>query len=130
MDFIKNFISEYGMTILYTVLTALTGYLGVWVKKLYTKYINDKTKADVVKTCVKAVEQLYTDLHGEEKYQEVVAAATEMLNEKGITVTELEIKMLIESAVCEFNKAFEKEGLTAPIDYTDDTPEVITDNMD
>lgn len=121
MEFIKTFINDYGTTILYTLLTAFAGYLGIWVKQLYTKYINDKTKQDVVKTCVKAVEQLYIDLHGPEKYQEVVAAATAMLNEKGITVTELELKMLIESAVCEFNKAFDKEGLEAPITYTDDS---------
>lgn len=123
MTFLKMFINDYGTAILYALLTALAGYLGVWVKNLYTKYINDKTKQDVVKTCVKAVEQLYADLHGPEKYQEVVEAATAMLNEKGITVTELELKMLIESAVCEFNKAFEREGLAAPIEYADDGPD-------
>lgn len=120
MEFITMFINEYGTTILYAVLTAIAGYIGIWLKRLYTKYINDKTKQDVVKTCVKAVEQLYKDLHGAEKYQEVVESAAAMLNEKGITITELELKMLIEAAVCEFNKAFEKEGFTEPIDYTAD----------
>lgn len=119
MEFIKMFINDYGTAILYAIFTAIAGYLGIWVKQLYTKYVNDKTKQDVVKTCVKAVEQLYVDLHGPEKYQEVVAAASAMLNEKGITITELELKMLIEAAVCEFNKAFDKEGLDAPIDYTE-----------
>ena len=104
---IKEFINEYGMTILYTLLTAFAGYIGLWIKSLYTKYINDKTKKDVVKTCVQAVEQLYKDLHGEEKYNEVVKSASEMLAVKGITITELEIKMLIEAAVGEFNKVFE-----------------------
>ena len=32
-----------------------------------------------------------------------------MLSAKGITITELEIKMLIESAVAEFNGAFYKD---------------------
>lgn len=105
---ISEFVNEYGMTILYTLVTALAGYIGLWIKKLYTKYINDKTKREVVSVCVKAVEQLYRDLHGEEKYNEVVKSATEMLCERGITVTELEIRMLIEAAVCEFNGAFEK----------------------
>ena len=125
MEFITMFVNEYGTAILYAILTAIAGYLGIWVKQLYTKYVNDKTKEAVVKTCVKAVEQLYKDLHGEEKYQEVVEAATAMLNEKGITITDLELKMLIESAVCEFNKAFKKEGLTQPIDYSDE-PEQLT----
>ena len=105
-----EFINEYGTTILYTLLTAFAGYLGLWIKSLYTKYINDKTKKDVVSTCVKAVEQLYKDLHGEDKYNEVVKSASEMLALKGITISELEIKMLIEAAVAEFNNAFNKGG--------------------
>ena len=67
MEFIKLFISEYGTTILYAVLTALAGYIGIFAKKLYTKYVNDKTKQAVAKTVVQAVEQIYKDLHGEEK---------------------------------------------------------------
>lgn len=130
MEFIKMFINDYGTAILYTLLTALAGYLGIWVKQLYTKYVNDKTKQDVVKTCVKAVEQLYSDLHGEQKYQEVVESAVAMLNEKGITVTELELKMLIEAAVCEFNKAFEKEGLTEPISYSEEDPQITFDEFE
>lgn len=129
MDFIKLFLSEYGMTILYTVLTSVASYLGLWVKSLYTKYINDKTKQDVVKTCVKAVEQLYKDLHGEEKYQEVVEASVAMLNEKGITITELELKMLIESAVGEFNKVFKDPDVLAPIDYEGEQM-TLEENMD
>ena len=103
-----EFINEYGTTILYTLLTAFAGYIGLWIKSLYTKYINDKTKKDVVRTCVQAVEQLYKDLHGEDKYNEVVESASEMLALKGITISELEIKMLIEAAVAEFNDAFDK----------------------
>ena len=106
MDIFTQFINEYGTTILYTILTALAGYIGIWVKSLYTKYINDKTKQDVVKTCVSVVEQLYKDLHGEEKYNKVVESVSEMLMEKGITITDLELKMLIEAAVGEFNEVF------------------------
>ena len=105
-----EFINEYGTTIIYTLLTAFAGYIGLWIKSLYTKYINDKTKKDVVRTCVQAVEQLYKDLHGEAKYNEVVVSASEMLALKGITISELEIKMLIEAAVAEFNDAFNKGG--------------------
>ena len=108
-----EFINEYGTTIIYTLLTAFAGYIGLWIKSLYTKYINDKTKKDVVRTCVQAVEQLYKNLHGEDKYNEVVASASEMLAIKGITISELEIKMLIEAAVAEFNDAFNNGGSEA-----------------
>lgn len=110
MNFIENFINNYGTEILYAIFTALAGYLGIVVKNLYRKYVNDSTKKAVVKTCVQAVEQLYQDLHGEDKYNKVVESVTDMLNEKGITITDIEMKMLIEAAVGEFNKVFEDTG--------------------
>lgn len=113
MDFITQFISEYGTTILYGILTAIAGALGIWVKSLYTEYVNDKTKEKIVRICVGAVEQLYKDLHGEEKYNKVVESVVEMLGEKGITISELELKMLIEATVAEFNEAFKKTETTA-----------------
>jgi intergrase/recombinase len=103
-----DFINEYGTTILYAILTAVGGYLGIVVKNLYTKYINDKTKEKVAKTVVQAVEQIYKDLHGEEKLNKALESAAEMLEQKGVAVTELELRMLIEAAVGEFNEAFKK----------------------
>lgn len=120
MEFIKLFISEYGTTILYAVLTALAGYIGIVAKRLYTKYVNDKTKQAVAKTVVQAVEQIYKDLHGEEKLNKALEAASEMLAEKGITITDLEMRMLIEAALAEFNRAFEKEGTDGIEDTADD----------
>ena len=116
MEIFVNFISEYGTTILYAILTALAGYIGIAVKNLYQKYINTKTKREVVRTCVAAVEQIYKNLHGEEKYEKVVESASEMLAEKGISITALEIEMLIESAVAEFNNVFDEDGNGVP-DY-------------
>ncbi len=108
MELFTKFISEYGTTILYTILTAIAGYLGVVFKNLYQKYINDQTKKDVVRTCVKAVEQLYKDLKGSEKLDKACESASLMLSEKGVTVSDLELRMLIESALAEFNEAFKK----------------------
>ena len=104
-----EFINQYGLQILYTVITAIAGYLGLVVKNLCTKYINDKTKQNVAKSAVQFVEQVYKDLHGEEKFNAALNATSEMLAEKGITVTELEMRVLIEAAVSEFNNAFNKQ---------------------
>jgi hypothetical protein len=109
MDFIKMFISEYGTAIAYMIITGVFAYLGVKAKAIADKYLNDKTKKDVAKTVVQAVEQVYKDLHGDEKLTKALESASEMLAEKGIMVTELEMRMLIEAAVAEFNKAFEKK---------------------
>lgn len=113
MTILKDFVSTYGVTILYAILTAIAGYLGVIVKNIYAKYVNDKTKRDVVNTCVNAVEQLYKDLHGEDKLNKCIESASEILIEKGINITDLELRMLIEASVQEFNKKFGEVSKTA-----------------
>lgn len=99
-----EFINEYGMELLYAVITAFAGYIGIAVKHLVKKYLDDKTKLAVAKTAVQYVEQVFKDLHGEQKFNEAMIAASAMLAEKGITITDLEIRVLIEAAVAEFNK--------------------------
>lgn len=91
-------------------LTAFTCYIGIVFKEIYQKYINNNTKQDVVKICVKAVEQIYKDLHGEEKLQKALDSTEEMLASKNIDITGSELRMLIESAVAEFNDAFNKSS--------------------
>jgi intergrase/recombinase len=103
-----DFINQYGMEILAAVITAIAGYIGIVLKSLCTKFINDKTKREVAKDAVKFVEQVYKNLKGEEKLNTALGAASEMLAEKGIIVSELEMRVLIEAAVAEFNNAFKK----------------------
>lgn len=104
-----EFINLYGMQILYAAVTAIAGYLGIVVKNLVTKYLNDKTKKEVAKVAVQFVEQVYKDLHGEDKLNEALLAAAEMLQEKNISVSALELRVLVEAAVAEFNNAFGKD---------------------
>ena len=106
-----EFINQYGLQIMYTVITAIAGYIGIVIKNLFTKYVNDKTKRDVAKSAVQFVEQVYKDLHGEEKLNTALTAASEMLAEKGIHVSDLEMRVLIEAAVAEFNDAFNKAAV-------------------
>ena len=103
-----EFIANYGMEILYGIVTAIAGYVAIVLKSLAKKYINDKTKENVAKTVVRAVEQIYKDLNGEEKLAKAIESAAEMLTEKGITVTDIELRMLLEDAVGEFNNVFNK----------------------
>ena len=103
-----EFINTYGTTILYAIITTIAGYIGIAVKKIYQKYVDDKIKKDVAKTVVQAVEQIYKDLHGEDKLNMALQNASEMLELKGIIITELELLMLLEAAVSEFNDAFNK----------------------
>lgn len=108
-----EFINQYGASILYTIVTAIAGYVALAIKSLYKRYVDDKTKKDVVKTVVRGVEQLYKDLHGDDKLNTALENASEMLAEKGIIVSEFELRMLIEAAVGEFNDVFYK-GVEEP----------------
>ena len=102
--------ATYALPIIAAAVTVLAGFLGAQLKSLYQKYINDKTKESVVRTCVKAVEQLYHDLGGPEKLEKAKEGIEDMLNEKGIPITELEMNLLIEAVVSEFNYGFAKAG--------------------
>ena len=99
-----EFISMYGNQILYTILTGVVTALGTWIGNKYQKTCDEKIKRDTVKTCVCAVEQLYPDMLGEEKYIKAVESIKEILANKGIIITDLEIKMMIEEQCNIFNK--------------------------
>lgn len=98
-----DIITTYLIPAAIAALTALLGWLGAQVRKLYERYINDKTKRAVVKTAVEAAEQLYRDLGGPEKLEKAKEGALEMLGEKGIAISDLELRLLIEAVVNGFN---------------------------
>ncbi len=100
---ISTFIEAYGSTILYGILTAIAGFLGAWFKRLYDRITADQTKKEVAETVVKAVEQMCKDLHGEAKKQKALEGITQMLEAKGIQIANIEVEMLLEAAVAEFN---------------------------
>ena len=117
-DFFAQFINTYGVALLYALLTAIAGVLANGIKRIYAKYVNDKTKQTIAKVVVMAVQQLYAELDGPEKFDFALQSMTEMLNEKGIQISTLEARMLIEAAVGEFKDVFSR-----PADHDDDEPE-------
>ena len=123
MEFILEIINTYGTEIIGAILTALAGVLAMAVKNLATKYINTKVKRDIARTVVQGVEQIYKDLHGEEKLGKALEAAADMLTANGITVTDLELRMLIEAAVGEFNQVFNSDTIMEGLAVEDLTDE-------
>ena len=106
MEIVKNFIAQYGYMIIYSALTGIAAAVVAYVKARFAKKDAEKMKREVVYTCITGVEQLYQTLKGTEKYKRCFDAAKEMLDQKGIPVTELELKMLIESCLGELNGIF------------------------
>ena len=107
-NFFLEIVNNYGAELLGAILTTLAGVVGLAIKKLATKWINNDIKRKVARTVVQGVEQLYQHLNGEEKLGKALEAAAEMLQAEGIIVTDLELRMLIEAAVGEFNEVFTK----------------------
>lgn len=117
MELFNQFMSEYGIELIGTVLLALAGALGLWVKSFATDYLNDKKKQNIAKIVVQGVEQVYKGLNGDEKLNRALEMFSDLLEEKGIIISELEMRILLESAVGEFNNIFQADKLLS------DTPE-------
>lgn len=108
MDSIMELIKSNLLQLLAAVITAVVSYLGVQIKNAYTKYADTKTKKEIVKSTVEYVEQISKSLDikpkAEEKFEKAKLKAIEWLNTKGISISETEIKILIESAVNAINQ--------------------------
>ena len=91
-----------------TVLMVLAGVIGYEIKKLYNKYIDNQTKKDIVNSTVEYVEQVFKDIHGEEKLEKALDRAYQLLKEAGISISHTELETLIEAAVNGFNQGFNR----------------------
>ena len=87
--------------ILATIITAVASFIGVSIKKAYTKYVDTKTKKEIVDLTVKYIEQIYknTIISNEDKLAQAKEKALEWLNSKGLKISDTELDILIESAV-------------------------------
>lgn len=106
---ILEIINTYGAEIIGTLLVTLFGIFGMVAKNLAVKYLDNDTKRTLAKVVVQFTEQTYKDLHGDAKLKAAMEVFAQLLNEKGIDASITEMKVLLEAAVGEFNKAFEKK---------------------
>ncbi|EXM37641.1 endonuclease [Ruminococcus albus SY3] len=96
----KDIIMQIIPIVLATVGTFLIGL----IKAKYSQYVNTDTKKEIAMLTVRYVEQVFTALHGKDKLEKAKSTFVEMLNEKGIEVSEAEINMLLEAAVHQMNE--------------------------
>ena len=78
------------------------------IKTTYNDKVQDETVRTIVKSVVEWAQQVYQDCEGPEKLQKALEKASAILNEKGITISDEELNMLIESAVYGL-----KQGITS-----------------
>ena len=98
-EVIVNQLIDLLLPTLATVLTGFLTYIGARLKTAYENKVTTETAKTVIENVVKCVQQTYKDLEGPAKLEKAVDQASEILASKGITITDAEITMLIESAV-------------------------------
>ena len=106
----NEILATYAMEIIKVIALMIFTIIGVSAAKLQAKYINTETKRKVAATTVAYIEQVYKDLHGDEKLVRALAVAASILSQKGIKTTDEELKVLIEAAVKKMNDAYKEEA--------------------
>ena len=101
---ILEIINTYGAEIIGTLLVTIFGIVGMAAKR----FLDTPVKQMFARIVVEFVEQVYSELHGEDKLNEALKHLSELLAKKKIRATEKEMIILIEAAVAEFNAVFNK----------------------
>lgn len=116
MENFKEFLTSQALEIIFGFIAIILGFVGIRIKTMVSDFLDTKTKVIVIDNVVKAVEQMYKDLHGEEKLEKAVEKVEDILNDKGIPISGSEMRVLIESAVQQFNTGW--ATLKSEIDET------------
>lgn len=101
-----EFMEQYGLSLIGAILTAILGFLGIVAKNMAQKWLDTKEKKQIAEQVVLFVEQVYKALGGQEKLKIALDAAREMLAERGIVYSELEMRVMIESVLARYNGVF------------------------
>lgn len=105
MNELMNQLQPIIMNAAVVILTAIGSYVGLKVKTFVKEKADTDTKKKVVETTCKYVEQIYKDLDGATKLEKAKDNILAQLNEKGISISELELDILIEATVNGFKNA-------------------------
>ena len=89
---------DFGSIIL-TVLTGILTWLGAMIKKVYNEKVTNQTVREVISDCVAYVAQKAKTEKITNKYELAKEKAVNILQSKGINITDDEIDLLIESFV-------------------------------
>ena len=104
MNEIIRYLLAFVPNILGSVVYVVFGVIGIALKQLLTRYVNNETKKNLADTAVRYVEQVFKDIHGKDKLLQGINVLQQLLYKHGIQITENEIVILLEAAVQELNE--------------------------
>ncbi len=99
MKIILDFINEYGISLIHTVAVGILSYISLEIKKIYKNHITNKIKKEVTTFVCHAINELYPNESGENKLNLAITNAKQILTEKNITISDLELRMYIAGTV-------------------------------
>lgn len=97
IDLAYNFLALVIPVIAVMAVEVIRRYLGLQKMEQIDRAISSKKELALI--AVRFVEQAYKDLHGEDKYKQAATWLTEQINRYGFTISEAEIRGLIEAAL-------------------------------
>lgn len=99
------------------IVTTVIGYVAFRVGKVvdnamekYSIYDTLKANQVIVKASVEYVEQVFNAKDGAEKFEIAKNRALDIMNDKGISISEVELNALIEQAVFQFKHGLTEDG--------------------
>ena len=99
-------VNDYGVELLKALVLISAGLAAAIVARLCSRYVNTEVKRTLARTGVLFVEQVYKDLHGEEKMDKFLEWVAARMKNYGIKFDPDEMKALAEAWLAEFNGAF------------------------
>ena len=94
-----DFTKDYGIGIIRSIVMGVLSYIALDLKKEYKKHIQDKTKKEVVDKVCNYVNEVYPNSTGEDKINIAITSTKEILKEKGIVISDLEIRVLLHNSI-------------------------------
>lgn len=98
-ELINQLIADY----LPAILSAVITFIVAQIRAKYNKYVDTQAKKEIASATVKYIEQVFTTLHGKDKLAKAKSTMSALLQDKGITIDDTELVVLLEAAVKEMN---------------------------
>ncbi|MGB9859212.1 MAG: phage holin, LLH family [Moorellaceae bacterium] len=115
----EELVQKVAADLLVLLATVVAGYVVAWLRKrlgvegLKKIEVELAIKQELAAKAVQFVEQVYRDLHGEEKYRKAAEWLAGRARELGIAITADEMKGLIEAALRAFKDEFGEQWAKA-----------------
>ena len=94
-----DFTKDYGPTMIHSIVMGIFSYVVLDIKKIYKNHIEDKIKKEVVdKVCI-YIDEIYPEIDAENKLKMAISNSREMLKEKKIDISNLELEVLLHNSI-------------------------------